>query len=77
VLQQGGFPQHMRHIVGRVELLIKFGRVGSLTTDSIFRSMLVKLILKSQWGKPQQLQHGGLPQQVRQRLPRLSSVEWT
>jgi hypothetical protein len=27
VLQQGGFPQHMRHLAGRVELLIKLGTV--------------------------------------------------
>ena len=67
MLQQGGFPQHVRHIGGRVALF-NSGTVGFSTIGSILKSMPVKLNLGPQPGRPQQLQHGCLPQHIKQRL---------
>ncbi|CAF1465529.1 unnamed protein product [Adineta steineri] len=77
VLQQGGFPQQLRHIVGGPGLLIGTGKALLDLIDFVFISVVACLFVPSQLGKPQQLQHGGLPQHIKQALGGLDGLEYT
>ncbi|CAF1370968.1 unnamed protein product [Adineta steineri] len=77
VLQHGGFPQQLRHIVGGPGLLIGTGKALLDLIDFVFISVVACLFVPSQLGKPQQLQHGGLPQHIKQALGGLDGLEYT
>ncbi|CAF4218197.1 unnamed protein product, partial [Adineta steineri] len=77
VLQQGGFPQQLRHNVGGPGVLIGTGKDLLDLIDFVFISLVACLFVLSQLGKPQQLQHGGLPQHIKQALGGLDGLEYT